>query len=127
MEPYADITFYKEVFLNGKEPKIPDKEFPYWSMMATGTIREHTFPRTDTMEELPDDVKMCCCEIAEKLYQCNLIKGDTGMVLQSYSNDGDSGTYNTADMSQEAINNSITEMLNRWLLPTGLLYCGVDE
>lgn len=127
MEPYADITFYKEVFLNGKEPKIPDGVFPYWSMIATGTIRKHTFSRTDTLEVLPYDVKMCCCEIAEKLYQCDLIKGDTGMVLQSFSNDGDSGTYYTADMSHDAMNSSIAEMLERWLLSTGLLYCGVDE
>ena len=78
------------------------------------------------MEIIPEDVQMCCCEVAEKLYLYDAAKDNNGMILQSYGNDGDTGTYKTDDLTAEAIENAVSEIIERWLIHTGLMYCGVD-
>lgn len=125
MKQYADFGFYSDKYLCGRSEVIPDAEFPYWSMQASSKIREKTFGNVDQMDSIPDDVQMCCCDVAEKLYRWESAKGENGMVLQSYGNDGDTGTYKTDDYSQEAINKSVDDIIRRWLLNTGLMYCGV--
>lgn len=127
MKSYADIQFYKESYLLGRASKIPDAEFPYWAMLASGEIRNRTFGRVDGMADIPDEVRMCCCEAAEKLYVLEAAKDNNGMVLQSFSNDGESGTYKTDDMSEAGIRRGISKIVRKWLIHTGLLYCGVWE
>lgn len=127
MKSYADIEFYKDSYLLGRAPKIPDAEFPYWVMCASGEIRQRTFGRVDAMEDIPEEVRMCCCEIAEKLYLMESAKDENGMVLQSFSNDGESGTFKTDDMSEAGIRRGVSRCIRRWLIHTGLMYCGVYE
>lgn len=125
MLQYSDSAFYKDEYLCGRSEVIPSSEFAYWSMQATSKIREKTFGNIDQMDDIPDEVQMCCCEVAEKIYRYEAAKGENGMVLQSYGNDGDTGTYKTDDYSQEKIDKSIDSIIRRWLLHTGLMYCGV--
>lgn len=127
MKQYADFGFYSDKYLCGRSEVIPDTEFSYWSMQASSKIREKTFGNVDQMDSIPDDVQMCCCDVAEKLYRWESAKGKNGMVMQSYGNDGDTGTYKTDDYSQEAIDKSIDDIIRRWLLHTGLMYCGVMQ
>ena len=47
------------------------------------------------------------------------------MILQSYGNDGDTGTYKTDDYSEEKVKAAVNDIIRRWLMHTGLLYCGV--
>lgn len=125
LKQYVDGVFYEEEYLLGRSEVIPASEFSYWSMQASSEIRERTFGNVDRMDSIPDDVRMCCCEVAEKLYRYESAKGDNGMVLQSYGNDGDTGTYKTDDYSQEKVAAAVDDIIQRWLLHTGLLYCGV--
>lgn len=124
MKAYADLEFYHSGYLLGREPGIPDSSFPYWAMMATGEIRQRTFGRVDDMEELPEDARMCCCEIAEKLYSVDSVKDENGLIMQSYGNDGETGTYKTEDLSEKQVKKSIGQIARKWLANTGLMYCG---
>lgn len=123
---YTDKEFYKNKYLQGRSEAIPASEFQYWSMQASSEIRKRTFGILDQLESIPDVVQICCCEVAEKLYSYEMAKGDNGMVLQSYGNDGDTGTYKTEDFTDVAVNSAISEIIERWLLNTGLMYCGVN-
>lgn len=126
MTIYADKNFYLDQYLSGKEPTIPIDEIEYWLAQASRKINRRAFGKTDTLQEVPDEVKMCCCAVAEKLYQFESAKSENGMVLQSYGNDGETATYKTTDMSESAISSKVLEIIEEWLMPTGLLYCGVD-
>ena len=59
------------------------------------------------------------------MYSAEAAKEDNGMVLQSYGNDGETGTYKVDDVSEDAVNRRATEIIRKWLLYTGLMYCGV--
>lgn len=126
MTIYADKNFYLDQYLSGKEPTIPIDEIEYWLAQASRKINRRAFGKTDALQEVPDEVKMCCCAVAEKLYQFESAKSENGMVLQSYGNDGDTATYKTTDMSELAISEKVLDIIEEWLMPTGLLYCGVD-
>ena len=126
MTIYADKNFYLDQYLSGKEPTIPIDEIEYWLAQASRKINRRAFGKTDALQEVPDEVKMCCCAVAEKLYQFESAKSENGMVLQIYGNDGDTSTYKTTDMSELAISGKVLEIIEEWLMPTGLLYCGVD-
>nr|DAH04405.1 MAG TPA: Head Tail Connector Protein [Caudoviricetes sp.] len=126
MTIYADKNFYLDQYLSGKEPTIPIDEIEYWLAQASRKINRRAFGKTDALQEVPDEVKMCCCAVAEKLYQFESAKSENGMVLQSYGNDGETATYKTTDMSELAISGKVLEIIEEWLMPTGLLYCGVD-
>lgn len=125
MKVYADLEFYHTGYLLGREPSIPGETFPYWAMLATSQIRQCTFERVECMNEIPEAVQMCCCEIAEKLYSVESVKDESGMILQSYGNDGETGTYNTEALSEKQIQKSIGQIVRKWLANTDLMYCGV--
>ncbi len=125
MKQYADVQFYQEEYLQGRPGAVPDKEFPYWSMLATTEIRNQTFDRVDKLSEIPDEVQMCCCEVAEKLYQREQAKSDNGMILQSYGNDGETAAFKTDDLTESAIHQAVDGIIRRWLSNTGLMYRGV--
>lgn len=126
MKNYADTEFYKNQFLLGRASKIPDAEFPYWVMLASGEIRQRTFNQVDSLDKIPDEVGMCCCELAEKMYSVESVKDENGMILKSYGNDGETGTYKTDDLSESGVRRSITRIVRKWLGNTDLMYCGVE-
>ena len=125
MTAYVEYEFYANDYLNGKQNVIEEKDFSYWAFMASAEIARYTFNRIDKAEAIPDGVKFCCCELAEKLYAFENAKDDSGRMLQSYGNDGETGTYRADDMTENAVNKSIHKILRKWLGNTDLLYCGV--
>ena len=127
LKMYAEEQFYKDGYRMGMDGIIPASAFPYYSMRATGKIRFRTNGNIDESAELSEEVKMCCCEVAEKMYQLDKAKGENGLILQSFSNDGDSGTFKTDDISEKAVETSIDETIRKWLAGTGLLFCGVRK
>ena len=126
MKTYADENFYLNQYLLGKGALIPTDALPYWLMQASIKINRRTFGRAGELEEIPKEVSMCCCAVAEQLYRFESAKGENGMILQSYGNDGETATYKTTDMSEMALSDQVSSTINEWLMPTGLLYCGVD-
>lgn len=125
MKQYADVTFYKKNYLIDRTEVIPEKEFSHWSMLASSEICERTFGKTDFIDDIPDSVRMCCCEVAERLYRQESVRGDNGMILQSYGNDGETGTFKADEFSADALKSAVSDVVNKWLANTGLLYCGV--
>lgn len=130
---YVDYEYYVSGYLLGREPAVPEKVFSYWEKQARSEIDKRTFGRIKADETLvSDQVKDCCCEIAELLYQADSVvqqslqEGAPGP-LASFSNDGQSGTF---DLSQSTYTESgksgkVREIIYRYLGNTGLLYAGI--
>lgn len=103
----------------------------FFEKQAEKVLNQHTFSRlVADCKLITDDVRDCTCELAELLYQADKATQqatEQGGVLQSYSNDGESGTF---DLSQSIHTESgkkkkTREIINRYLGNTGLLYRGV--
>lgn len=124
MTAYADISFYINEYRRNRDGGIAVSDFAYYAMKATKEIRARTFGNIDEAAPIPDEVRLCCCEIAEKLYDLDCAKGENGMVLQSYSNDGDSGSFQAVDMTSGGMTVAIDQITRSWLLETGLMFCG---
>ncbi len=131
--PYVDYEYYVNGYLFGREPAVPEKVFPYWEKQARTEIDRRTFDRIRADEVLvSDQVKDCCCEMIELLYQADSVAQQTlqdgGLgPLASFSNDGQSGTF---DLSQSVYtesgkNGKVREIIYRYLGNTGLLYAGI--
>lgn len=130
---YADYKYYSMKYLMGKDPAVPEEQFPFWEKQACKEIDKRTLSRLTVHPELvTDGVKDCACELAELLYQADSVsqkalqQGGAGP-LSSYSNDGESGTF---DLSQSAYTEEgksmkIWETVYKHLACTGLLYAGV--
>lgn len=65
---YADAAFYADKFLRGRTPIIPLSEFDGWAQDASQQIDMLTFGRLYDTEEIPDEVAMATCEIAQVLF-----------------------------------------------------------
>lgn len=61
---YADTNFYQSEYLLGRVEVIPLEEFMFWSRKASDRINW----RKIELPEIPEILKMCCCEVAEALY-----------------------------------------------------------
>ena len=118
MTPYADYQFY-QAFTADEAVFTTASSFNKYAIKATQHINRHTFGNIKT----PDDtVKMCCCELAEKLYsyEKQLQKGVTSESVGDLSVHYESSVTITQRASQE-----IKEIIYNWLANTGLLYRGV--
>lgn len=130
---YADYNYYTSGYLLGRSPAVPEEAFPYWEKQAGKEIDKRTLGCLSCHPELvSDDVKDCACEISELLYQADSVsqqalqQGGAGL-LTSYSNDGDSGTF---DLSQSTFTEDgkakkTRDIIYKYLANTGLLYAGV--
>ena len=125
MKPYADEQFYTEVYRAGLTPPISGPQFNFYARIASKEIRARTFGKIDDGGNIPYEVKMCCCELAEKLALYEKMKDENGRILQSYSNDGDSGSFQAVDQTTMSLDKEIGQIIRSWLLDTGLLFCGV--
>lgn len=128
---YADYEYYVSGYLLGRSPAVPDEDFLFFEKQAEKVLNQHTFSRlVADCKLITDDVRDCTCELTELLYQADKAiqqATEQGGVLQSYSNDGESGTF---DLSQSIYTEAgkkkkTREIINRYLGNTGLLYRGV--
>ena len=132
---YADYSYYENTYRAGMNPVITDEDvFAFWEKKACREVDLVTFNRIQALEEIPEVVMDCVCELAELLYQADkldnqgLSEGVAGP-LTSYSNDGQSGSYDvsqslyTADGRKKEVN----RIIRSYLLHTGLMYKGVME
>ena len=126
MKIYADYDFYVKKYLLGRNPVFHSEDFAYWASLASAEIRKYTYRRLETMNEIPEEAKMCCCNVAEKIYSFESLKDEDGRILHSYSNDGDSGTYVDEDYTEDGLEKAVYQIIHKWLSFTDLLYCGVN-
>lgn len=119
MTPYADYQYYQFNYSADEAVFGTASCFNKYSLKATQYINRHTFGNIKTPD---DNVKMCCCELAEKLYNYdNLInKGVTSESVGDLSVSYESSVTISQRTSQE-----IKEIIYNWLSDTDLLYSGV--
>ena len=128
---YASYNYYESGYLLGRDPKLSEDDFPFWENQAERVLNQYTFSRlASNFGLITDDVKDCTCEIAELLYQADKSAqqaAEQGGVLQSYSNDGESGTFDLSQstFTEEGKAKKTREIIYRYLGNTGLLYSGV--
>lgn len=128
---YVNYGYYESKYLLGREPTVPEDDFMFWEKQTERVLNQHTFDRlTADMGLLTDEVKDCACELAELLYQADKSAQQAaaqGGVLQSYSNDGEFGTFDLSQstFTEEGKAKKISEIIHRYLGNTGLLYRGV--
>ena len=114
---YADENFYTQSYLCGKEAVIT----------TAFDIDRNNFLLNCNIDKnnIPECVKMCCCELAETLFRYEkLLNGNTtGMTSQHI---GDlSVNYESAENLRKSQSDEIRQIIYRWLSGTGLLYRGV--
>lgn len=124
MTIYADSDFYEKSFLCGKKAVI-DTAFDYYARISTQKIKQYTFDNIDD-ENIPDIVKMCCCDIAEQIYKAEKSAEQRG-AKSSESVKGWSVSYESREQSETALNNTIRKTVRMWLGDTGLMYAGVRK
>lgn len=128
---YVNYGYYESRYLLGRNPVITEEVFSFWEKQAVSVLISCTFGRVASNAELvTDDVKDCVCELAELLYQADVITQQAavqGGILQSYSNDGESGTFDLSQstFTEEGKARKAKEIIYRYLGHTGLLYRGM--
>lgn len=124
MKIYADAAFYEDDYLLRRKPVIK-AGFDYYARSASRIMNSLTFGRIDKLEELTDDIRMCCCEMAEHCYtnekERRAAEGKTSEKNGTYS-----VTYSDKAQSDEDIElKTALHIMNKWLSETGLLYRGI--
>lgn len=120
MTTYADSDYYTRTYLSGKSAVISQVYFPFYARKASSYIRQYTFDQIG--DNVPDVVKLCCCELAEELYRM-----DNSPVANGVSSEkvGDiSVTYESAEQRRRLLPNTVKAIIYAWLADTGLLYRG---
>ena len=121
---YADEKYYTEKYLLGRKPVI-STGFPFYSRQASQLIDQYTFGQLKDLTELPEDVRMCCCELAEAEFRREKLQKDSGGKVSEHI-----GTYSvsfeSAQESDAAIGRERRGVVLKWLADTGLCYQGVN-
>ncbi len=120
---YADNNFYTNGYLQGKNPTI-SAGFDYYARSASKLIDLYTFGRLEGVEDVPIDVKFCCCELAEAVFENETQSKDTGNKaserIGSYS-----VSFSSKADSEEAFKSKQYDIVIKWLGNTGLCYRGL--
>lgn len=119
---YADEDFYNLTYLCGREAVIT-AAFDFYARTATFKIKQYTGTNVDE-DNIPDEVKNCCCEIAEMIYT-NAKAAAEGVGLTSESVGGWSKSYESSEQRSQSIDVSVHNVIYKWLSGTDLLFRGV--
>lgn len=123
---YTDENFYLNEYLLEREPVI-SSGFLFYARQASQTIDHYTFGRLKNVAavDIPEEVKMCCCELAEaefrnekKLQETN---GKTSEKIGTYSVNFQSASELEGIFAREQ-----RRIVMKWLANAGLCYRGVE-
>lgn len=120
MTGYTTEAFYLRDYLCGRQAVIT-AAFEFYARAATQKIKLYTFDNVDE-NNIPEAVKMCCCEIAEKLYSYERSGGEAGVASESVG--GWSKSFESAEAKHRALDVCVRDIVYKWLTGTGLLYRG---
>lgn len=127
---HADYKYYTESYLKGTTATIGEEEYPRLALKATQLINTYTFNRVLDMTSVPEEVKMCCCELvdifnAEKVQLSAVpLDGKTAEKVGDYSVSYGVTYKDIADI-EKRFQKKKQECIEMWLMTTGLLYRGV--
>ena len=126
MNLYADYEYY----ISAYKGNLAKEEFEKSIMKASAYVRRVTFGRADDNMEM-EEVKLATCSV------CDLIANDekvrskhSGRVVTSENTDGYSVSYESGGSggtADELLSRKISDTLELYLMPTGLLYMGVES
>lgn len=119
MTTYADYTYYTDTY---KGAVLDAASFPLYALKSTQKIKLHIFDRVDK-DNASDEVKMCCCELAELIYKHE--KEDNGNVASEKVGEY-SISYVDKQKIESAFRGQCIEIIYNWIADTGLLYRGCD-
>lgn len=119
---YADKSFYMDTYLAGREAVIDTASFDFYARAASQVINRFTFGNINGTD-IPKEVKMCCCELAEHLFgiekQIKEANGKTSEKVADYS----VSYEKVVDVKANGDIQSY-QIIQNWLLMTGLMYRG---
>lgn len=120
---YADEIFYNEKYLLGRKPVVTTG-FPFYARQASQVIDQYTFGRLVGVEDIPEEVQMCCCELVEAKFereqQQKASGGKTSEKIGTYS-----ATFGSAKEMDSVAASKQHGIIMKWLGNTGLCYRGV--
>ena len=94
-------------------------------LKASIFVKFITFSRVDEMTEIPEEVSLATCAVADVMYQDGMRKDDAGREIASENNDGYSVSFVT---SQSKTTGTVEYRCKKaaypYLAHTGLLYRG---
>lgn len=117
---YADYAYYTDTY---KGTELDSVSFDIHALKATQDIKLHTLNRIQN-NNIPDEAKMCCCELAELIYKYENLKTGDGKTSEKVAD------YSVSYVGQKEIeethNNTVRSIINKWMSLTGLLYRGCN-
>ncbi len=122
MTSYTTVEYYTDNYLMGREAVIDTASFPFYALKATRIINQYTFGNIDE-SNLIDEVQMCCCEIAEFIYNTEQQERPKG--IQSEKVGEYSITYEKDTDIDAQKYSALKSIIYNWLSDTGLLYRGL--
>ena len=120
MMKYADREFYENNFYG---EIIPENAFPGMILKASIFVKFLTFSRVDDMTEIPEEVSLATCAVADVMYQDEMRKDNAGREIASENNDGYSVSFATTQ-SKTTVEYRCKKVAYPYLAHTGLLYRG---
>lgn len=113
MTVYADQTFYKAEYLQGRSAKVDEADFPFYALSASAAINSYAgaFPEDD----IPEEVRLCCCEIAELLCTGDTSEASKKAGIASESVQGWSQSYESSESRMTSQNAAVDAVLHKWL------------
>lgn len=122
MVNYADYQWYMCKYLQGREAAVPTSAFAYYARLATQEIKRFTGDNVNECE-ISEEVKMCCCEVAELVYDHEQKNAQNGVSSESVG--GWSRSYESTENRNQIFGTAVRDCVYKWLSGTGLLYRGV--
>lgn len=126
MNLYADYTFYVSEYRGN----LTDEEFDKSVIPASAHVRRITFGRADDNMEM-EEVKLATCAVCDLIANDEKVRSEhLGRVVTSENTDGYSVSYESGGnggTADELLSRKISDMLELYLMPTGLLYMGVES
>lgn len=119
---YAEHDFYTSKYAFGAG-LIESALFNRYALRASQKIKEYTGTNIDE-NNVPECVKMCCCELAELFYKAEKAETENGGV-KSETVGSWSKSYESTQERESHISKKIHDVIHMWLSGTGLLYRGI--
>lgn len=126
MNLYADYEYYISTY----KGNLAKEEFEKSIMKASAYVRRITFGRADDNMEM-EEVKLATCSVCELLANDEKVRSKhSGRAVTSENTDGYSVSYESGGSggtADELLGRKIFDTLELYLMPTGLLYMGVES
>lgn len=124
MTVYADYDFYTTEYLAGKSAAVTAADFTFYARSASAIIDRYTHGNINA-DSVPEQVKYCCCELAELIHIADTSEAAKKAGIASESVQGWSQSYENSESRKNVLRVSQKDCIYKWLSNTGLLYSGV--